>query len=48
MEKKENLCAPIPLSLHQRLRAEQEQRGQTLSDYITDIPKNILTEEQRL
>lgn len=36
MEKK-NLCAPIPLSLHQRLRAEQEQRGQTLSDYITDI-----------
>ena len=38
MEEKKNLCAPIPLSLHQRLRAEQEQRGQTLSDYITDIP----------
>ena len=37
MEEKKNLCAPIPLSLHQRLRAEQEQRGQTLSDYITDI-----------
>ena len=34
-----NLCAPISLSLHQRLRAEQEQRGQTLSDYITDILK---------
>ena len=33
MEEKKNLCAPIPLSLHQRLRAEQEQRGQTLSDY---------------
>ena len=29
----------IPLSLHQRLRAEQEQRRQTLSDYITDILK---------
>ena len=37
MEEKKNLCAPIPLSLHQRLRTEQEQRGQTLSDYITDI-----------
>ena len=37
MEGKKNLCAPIPLSLHQRLRTEQEQRGQTLSDYITDI-----------
>lgn len=36
-KKRKNLCAPIPLSLHQRLRAEQEQRGQTLSDYITDI-----------
>ena len=34
-----NLCAPNSLSLHQRLRAEQEQRGQTLSDYITDILK---------
>lgn len=39
MEEKKNLCAPIPLSLHHRLRMEQEQRGQTLSDYITDILK---------
>lgn len=38
-EKKKKLCAPISLPLHQRLRAEQEQRGQTLSDYITDILK---------
>ena len=37
MEEKKNLCAPIPLSLHHRLQVEQEQRGQTLSDYITDI-----------
>ena len=37
MEEKKNLCAPIPLSLHQRLRTEQERRGQTLADYITDI-----------
>ena len=34
-----NLCAPIPEALHQRVRHEQEQRGQTLSDYITDILK---------
>ena len=34
-----NLCAPIPEALHQRVRQEQEQRGQTLSDYITDILK---------
>ena len=39
MEEKKNLCAPIPLSLHQRLRAEQERRGQTLADYIADILK---------
>ena len=39
MEEKKNLCAPIPLSLHHRLQVEQEQRGQTLSDYITDILK---------
>ena len=34
-----NLCAPIPEALHQRVRHEQEQRGQTLSDYITGILK---------
>lgn len=39
MEEKKNLCAPIPLSLHHWLQVEQEQRGQTLSDYITDILK---------
>ena len=42
MEEKKNLCAPIPLSLHQRLRAEQEQRGQTLADYITDILLSLI------
>ena len=39
MEEKKNLCAPIPLSLHQRVRAEQEQRGQTLGAYIEAILK---------
>lgn len=47
MEEKKNLCAPIPLSLHQRLRAEQEQRGQTLADYITDILNEHFEEEQK-
>ena len=37
MEEKKNLCAPIPLSLHQRVRQEQEQRGQTLGAYIEAI-----------
>ena len=37
MEEKKNLCAPIPLSLHQRLRAEQEQRGQTLAHWFEHI-----------
>ena len=37
MESKKNLCAPIPESLHQKVRQEQEQRGQTLGEYITEI-----------
>ena len=32
-----NLCAPIPEALHQRVRQEQEQRGQTLGAYIEAI-----------
>ena len=32
-----NLCAPIPETLHQRVRQEQEQRGQTLGAYIEAI-----------
>ena len=42
MEEKTHRCAQIPLSQHHRLRAEQEQRRQTLSDYITDILKEHL------
>ena len=46
MEEKKNLCAPIPLSLHQRLRTEQEQRGcpTTSRTYL----ENILKEEHEL
>ena len=32
-----NLCAPIPKALHQRVRQEQEQHGQTLGAYIEAI-----------
>ena len=37
MEATKNLCAQIPLSLHARIRAEQEKSGETLSAYITTI-----------
>ena len=46
MEEKKNLCAPIPLSLHQRLRAEQEQRGQTLTTSRI-YSKNTLKENKK-
>ena len=32
-----NLCVQIPVELHNRLRAEQEQSGLTLSAYMTDL-----------
>ena len=32
-----NLCAQIPAELHSRVRSEQEQSGQTLSAYITEV-----------
>lgn len=37
MEATKNLCAQIPESLHARVRTEQEQSGQTLSQYITAL-----------
>ncbi|WP_312158773.1 4-oxalocrotonate tautomerase [Oscillibacter sp.] len=37
MESTKNLCAQVPISLHEKIRAEQEQSGQTLSQYITQI-----------
>ena len=36
-EPTKNLCAQIPVELHNRLRAEQEQSGLTLSAYMTDL-----------
>ena len=36
-EEKRNLCAQIPISLHSRVRQEQEVSGQTLSEYMTQL-----------
>lgn len=37
MEDRKNLCAQIPLSLHQKVREEQEKVEKSLSDYITMV-----------
>ena len=39
-ENKRNLCAMIPVELHERVRAAQEQAGVTLSAYITELLTN--------
>ena len=37
MEQTKNLCAQIPISLHQRIREEQTRAEKSLSEYITEI-----------
>ena len=39
MEATRNLCAQIPISLHDRVREERESLGQSLSEYVTQIPR---------
>ena len=39
-ENKRNLCAMIPIELHEQVRAAQEQVGLTLSAYITELLTN--------
>ena len=39
-ENKKNLCAMIPVELHEWVRAAQEQAGVTLSAYITELLTN--------
>ena len=34
MEATRNLCAQIPVSLHDRVREERESLGQSLSEYV--------------
>lgn len=37
MEPSKNLCAQLPVSLHNRVREEQEKAGLNLSAYITEV-----------
>ena len=39
MEATRNLCAQIPVALHDRVRQEREALGQSLSEYVTQILK---------
>ena len=34
MEERKNLCAMLPVSLHARVRREQEKAGMTLGEYV--------------
>lgn len=40
MEPKKNLCAHIPVSLHIRIRQEQEKSGKSLSEFMTELLTN--------
>ena len=40
MEPQKNLCAMIPLSLHSKVREEQERSGQSLSVYMAQLLTN--------
>lgn len=46
METNKNLCALIPLALHNRVREEQEKSGQTLSAYITNVLTSYYESEE--
>ena len=50
VEEKRNLCAQIPISLHSRVRQEQEASGQTLSEYMTQLITNYfhMKEDQNM
>ena len=37
MEDRKNLCAQIPISLHNKVRQEQQESGKSLSDYIAEV-----------
>ena len=42
-----NLCAPIPASLHARVREQQEASGQTLSQYMTWLITKFYEQEDK-
>ncbi len=39
MAEKKNLCAPISIELHAKVREEQERLGQTLGEYVEQVLK---------
>ena len=55
MAEKKNLCAPITIELHAKVREEQERLGQTLSEYVEQVlrehfegrSKNTMSEKGR-
>ena len=47
MEPTKNLCAQIPVSLHARVREEQERSGQPLSAYITELLTEYYKREEK-
>ena len=55
MAEKKNLCAPISIELHAKVREEQERLGQTLSEYVEQVlrehfegrSKNTMSEKGR-
>ena len=47
MEPTKNLCAHIPVSLHARVREEQERSGQPLSAYITELLTEYYKREEK-
>lgn len=44
-EKRKNLCAQIPESLHAKVRERQEASGQTLSQYMTELIAKFYEQE---
>ena len=47
MPETRNLCAQIPLSLHMKVREEQEKAGQPLSTYITQLLTDYYTKGEK-
>lgn len=37
MEQRKNLCAQVPISLHNRVTEAKEALGQTTAEYITNL-----------
>ena len=44
-EKTKNLCAQIPESLHAKVRERQEESGQTLGQYMTELIAKFYEQE---